>query len=60
MKINKLFDISSKILVTGASQGNGLSITKSLIQNNAKVIATDKSILNLKNSFKLSKNINQN
>ncbi len=57
MKINNLFDITDKkILVTGSSQGNGFTIAKSLIQNKAKVIATDKNITNLNKAFSQSKN----
>jgi len=56
MKINKLFDITTKkILITGASQGSGKIIARSLLENGAKVILTDKSILSLKKAFPISK-----
>ena len=56
MKINKLFDITTKkILITGASQGSGKIIARSLLENGAKVILTDKSLLSLKKAFPISK-----
>ena len=41
--MNKIFDLSKKnIIVTGSNRGNGLAITKGLIEVGAKVIRIDK------------------